>query len=363
MLTLLCGLLVLMVIAGLRDRQAPAAVQPTPDPQAVQGQAVERQAIPNPLAGINFYVDPNSNAARQAAIWRTSRPADAAKMETLAALPTARWAANADAVQYITEEITAAAAEKTVPVLVAYYLPKRDCGLYSAGGAKDEAAYRQYIDALTGAVGTREAIVVLEPDALAQQDSRRGDGRPCLSVAERDSHNRLLRYAVERFQSLPRTYVYIDAGNSRWVDDVADMAGRLEAAGVQMADGFSLNVSNFYPIEETLAYGLQLSAATGGKHFVIDTSRNGNGPYKNDKFAGLDWCNPPGRALGHYPTTDTKTEYLDAYLYIKYPGESDGADPDERKCHDGPAAGVWWPEYALGLVERWPAALRPPAVR
>jgi endoglucanase len=74
------------------------------------------------------------------------------------------------------------------------------------------------------------------------------------------------------------------------------------------------------------------------KHFVIDTSRNGNGPYGNE------WCNPPGRALGIPPTTDTGEELCDAFLWIKVPGESDGTG------NGGPRAGKFWPEYADELV-------------
>lgn len=40
--------------------------------------------------------------------------------------------------------------------------------------------------------------------------------------------------------------------------------------------------------------------------------------------------------------TATGEPALDAYLWIKRPGESDG------ECRGGPAAGQWWPEYALG---------------
>ncbi|MGW5026607.1 glycoside hydrolase family 6 protein, partial [Streptomyces albidoflavus] len=44
------------------------------------------------------------------------------------------------------------------------------------------------------------------------------------------------------------------------------------------------------------------------------------------------------------PTTRTGDPLLDAYLWIKRPGESDGS------CRGGPSAGTWWPEYALGLA-------------
>jgi endoglucanase len=36
---------------------------------------------------------------------------------------------------------------------------------------------------------------------------------------------------------------------------------------------------------------------------------------------------------------------VDAYLWVKRPGESDGA------CGNGaPKVGVWWPDYALDLA-------------
>ena len=56
----------------------------------------------------------------------------------------------------------------------------------------------------------------------------------------------------------------------------ASSEDRLQAlrSGVQGADGFALNVSNFFTTEANLAYGDALSAQVGGKHFVVDTSRN-----------------------------------------------------------------------------------------
>jgi endoglucanase len=119
------------------------------------------------------------------------------------------------------------------------------------------------------------------------------------------------------------------------------MASRLRAAGVADAQGFFLNVSNFVSNSENAGYGAQVAALTGGKHFVIDTSRNGLGP-----AADGDWCNPPGRALGLRPGDYTGVSRQDANLWIKRPGESDGS------CHGGPAAGQWWADYALGLAQR-----------
>jgi endoglucanase len=115
----------------------------------------------------------------------------------------------------------------------------------------------------------------------------------------------------------------------------------LKRANVAAADGFALNVSNFQLTANSVAYGKAVSALIGGKHFVIDTSRNGLGP-----AADGQWCNPGGRGLGTASTTVTADPAVDAYLWVKLPGESDGS------CSGAPAAGLWFPEYALGLAQR-----------
>jgi endoglucanase len=124
------------------------------------------------------------------------------------------------------------------------------------------------------------------------------------------------------------------------------MAPRLKAAGLDEADGFSLNVSNYRSTRELLAYGKKLSALVGGAHFVIDTGRNGNGSVDAPIDSEASWCNPPGRALGTPPTTDTGEPLCDAFLWIKKPGESDG------ECGGGPKAGVWWQERAIELAQK-----------
>jgi endoglucanase len=50
-------------------------------------------------------------------------------------------------------------------------------------------------------------------------------------------------------------------------------------------------------------------------------------------------------ALGTRPTAASGDPLVDAFLWIKYPGESDGT------CAGGPSAGAWWPSYALELAQ------------
>ena len=56
--------------------------------------------------------------------------------------------------------------------------------------------------------------------------------------------------------------------------------------------------------------------------FIIDTGRNG---VTNEREDCANWCNIRNAGVGHRPTTDTEdSEMIDAYLWLKTPGESDG---------------------------------------
>ena len=98
------------------------------------------------------------------------------------------------------------------------------------------------------------------------------------------------------------------------------MANRLLAAGVLSSDGFFTNVSNYNATSNETAFGAQVLNQLGnpnGLGQVIDTSRNGNG-------ANNEWCDAPGRAIGDDPTLQPGSATVDAYLWVKVPGEADG---------------------------------------
>lgn len=317
-----------------------------------------------------------------------------------------------------------ASAKHELPVLVAYNIPFRDCAQYSAGGATTVAEYEAWIDALAAGIGRRDAVVLLEPDGLGiipwytpiatsePEWCRPAEADPATAASERFA---MLNHAVDALGANPRTRVYLDGTHSAWLG-VGDVADRLHRAGVARADGFFLNVSNYRTTSDSLTYGGWISrclwfgtnAAEGGwrlgrfdycgsqyypstgytdttatdqwyldnvtnaanppggpadlTHFVVDTSRNGRGPWTPP--AGVypdpqDWCNPPGRGLGARPTTRTHDPLADAFLWVKVPGESDGqcsrgltdnggVDPEWGRVD--PAAGEWFPQQALELV-------------
>jgi endoglucanase len=227
-----------------------------------------------------------------------------------------------------------AAAQGRVPVVVPYAIPGRDCGGASQGGAPDLAAYDNWIDRFAAGLGSGEVIVVLEPDSMAQSD--------CLSDRARaDRFAALARAGRVLKAANPKARVYYDAGHSGW-NPAAQQAALLKQAGAASAassDGIFSNVSNFQTTSDEIAYDRQVLAALAGPASlgaVIDTSRNGNGAP-----ADGEWCDPAGRRIGRAPTLSTGEARIDAYLWVKLPGESDG-------CKG--SAGTFSPSYAYDLA-------------
>jgi endoglucanase len=348
----------------------------------------------------------------------------------------------------VTSTLHKANLERAVPVLVLYNIPGRDCGSYSAGGAENTADYEAWINAIAAVIGTQKAMIVLEPDALADLPSDCGYNPTQVNIpqATADRYTQI-NYAVTTLEAGAQTLVYLDAGNSHW-QAVPTMATRLVQAGVQRAQGFFTNVSNYnldsyetkYDtwVSECIAfannsaeggwrlgnysycasqyyspfgavdpnniatwgytdewYQQNLGTAEPTTHFLIDTSRNGQGPLAASIYADApfyqpaaviqtlsngSWCNPPARGLGTHPTANTGVPLLDAYVWVKTPGQSDGScdaaggarawdyvnytQPgwptdaagqalfDPLWGLDDPSAGAWFPQQALDLAQR-----------
>lgn len=286
---------------------------------------------PSPqLRSSRLYLDPDSPARRQADSWQRSRPQDAALMRKIAEQPTAVWLGewSRDVRSDVDAIVSRSSASRSIPVFVAYNIPNRDCGLHSRGGAGGANDYRRWIVELARGIRSRPSVVILEPDGIP--------GIDCLPARLRDERYVLLREAVDVLTKAGAS-VYVDAGNANW-HQPGEMANRLQSANIARAMGFALNVSNFHATSASVDYGNRLSRLIGGKHYVIDTSRNGRGARVEQ-----DWCNARNQALGRAPTTNTGLPLVDAFLWVKLPGESDGS------CNGGPRAGKWWPEYALEL--------------
>ncbi|MDP9796389.1 cellulose 1,4-beta-cellobiosidase [Catenuloplanes nepalensis] len=207
-------------------------------------------------------------------------------------------------------------------------------------------------------------------------------------------------YALAQLGALPNVYNYIDIGHHGWLGwtDNFSAAGQvfLQAAranGAEPSDvhGFAANVANYGILDEpffeatTVVGGRPVREATtwidwnnyvaeveyaqayrqhlvgigfdAGLGMIIDTSRNGwGGPDRPTRASTstdpntfvnesrLDrrihlgnWCNQAGAGLGERPKASPASG-IDAYAWIKPPGESDGASReipnDEGKGFD-----------------------------
>ncbi|MER7284096.1 glycoside hydrolase family 6 protein, partial [Dactylosporangium sp. NPDC000244] len=280
------------------------------------GWFVTGSASAGTLSG-TLYRDPDSQVVR----WVSANPNDSRMpviRDKVASQSQARWMANfnVSTVQSeVSSFVSAANAVNQVPVLTSYAIPNRDCGGASAGGAPDLNQYQQWISGYARGLGSRTVIVIMETDALALQT--------CLSSSEVQQRDQAISTAVQTLKTAnPNAKVYLDGGHSAW-NSASDQGSRLVAAGVQYADGFFTNVSNFQPLGNELSYGRSIisylqSRGINGKHQVIDTSRNGG--------AAGDWCadDNTDRRIGNYPTLNTGDANVDGYLWIKPPGEADG---------------------------------------
>ena len=413
--------------------------------------------------------------AQISALLKSGEKSNARKVSDMVRTPHAVWFTGGtpqEVKKAVRQTMRDAERENRVPVLVAYNLPYRDCSQYSAGGAADTAAYQAWIDGFSQGIGKDKAVVIVEPDGLGiipNNTTINGTAEWCKPTvtdsagntspapgANPDERYTQFNYAVDSIEkNAPQAAAYLDGTHSGWLG-VGEAAYRLTKAGVQRAQGFFLNVSNYQLTSDNIQFGTWVSdaiaapsgapswafdtngnfhfdwlpsqydpatnytkvnysadyaaTATAGiqsfmgnavatTHFLIDTSRNGQGPLSAAPYAlspygqpdnvisGLNsgsWCNPPGAGVGLRPSANTGVALLDAYFWVKVPGESDGScdiaggarawdymayNPwavtgDAQNHFDplwgmvDPAAGGWFPEQALQLAQKANPALR-----
>ncbi|MET9319599.1 glycoside hydrolase family 6 protein [Streptomyces sp. NPDC003038] len=329
---------------------------------------IDNVSLTTSTAREGFYVDPANNAAT----WVKNNLGDARAAKIKAAIADHNtvkwfgdWDADGNAATGIQTEVSnyvgAAAAQGRVPVLVAYNIPGRDCGGASSGGAGSPDLYKAWISKVAQGIAGRPAIVVLEPDAVAQASDD-----ACMKGAAEQRFD-MLWYATQHLQQQGKfVQTYLDAGNATWTlgPDLSGtqgiglkkMAYLLNRSGVSMTRGVSVNVSNFDDSVVSDDYAKRLTAQLKTDfglttRWVVDTSRNGNGGYVvpgSPSSGHVGFCNPPKRKLGVTSRAGSAggAEYQ---LWIKNPGDSDG---NSSQCPAGsPSAGTFSPQLAEALID------------
>ena len=295
----------------------------------------------NPLSGLQFFVDRQTSSAKLA--WRYPALSVIAREPGTARFGSFSFGANRvpDIRTAVVRYLTRAAFQEpgTVPMLATYRVVDGHCGHW-ADPPGDQAAYHDFIEGFAQGIGSTKAVLFLEMDSLITT--------PCLSAQGLEIRMNELNDAINILTAdCPRLVIYLDAGAADALP-APRAASLLVRAGVGKIQGFFLNSTHFDWTAKEIAYGEQISVLTGGKHFVVNTAENGQGPLipKNRAKDGNEiLCNPPGRGLGPRPTANTGYPNVDAFAWISIPGNSGG------RCVPGaPPAGRYWPAYALMLV-------------
>lgn len=309
---------------------------------ALSAPSARRGRRGNPLWGARFFVDDACGLAQQAI--SGAPPGTRRWLRLIAGQPETKrfgaWDADApgqlrrllDSVRFRSPGATLA--------MATYRLDHSGCGGRSDSSGEARAVGRWY-DALARAIGNGDVVVFVEIDALMTVHCLSGHGR---SVRAGE-----LRHAIRALKHGRHTSVYVDAAAGDGPTSAGTAVWMLRRAEISRADGFFTNGTHFNWLGAEIRWGNRLSRHLHGKHFVVNTAVNGRGPLRprNRVRDGNEvWCNPPGRGLGHRPTTRTGHRRVDAYMWIGNPGRSAGV------CNGGPVTGEFWPAYAVGLAKR-----------
>ncbi len=225
----------------------------------------------------------------------------------------------------------------------------------------------------------------------------------CQEAQQTGAYRDGVRYAVSQLSSLSNTYLYLDIAHSGWLGWPNNFDGALQVfdqvlatgqggPGYDKIHGFITNTANYTPTDEVFLPNPNLQVGNGqvlsstfyefnprfderdfatnlqsafvargctGCGMLIDTSRNGWGgaarPTAVSTSTDLNtyvnqsridrrphrggWCNQSGAGLGVRPTADTGTPGIDAFVWVKPPGESDGVSQAGVVDPDDPAKG------------------------
>jgi cellulase/cellobiase CelA1 len=234
-------------------------------------------------------------------------------------------------------------------------------------------------------------VTVIEPDSLPNLVTNLSTA-PCAEANSTGAYVQGIRYAITKLHPMSNVYMYLDIAHSGWLGwdtnfnpAVTLFTNTLDAGqggpGLTSIDGFITDTANYTPTEEPflpntsltvggrrvleatfyefnpfndeLDYATALRNAFIGRGFpntigmLIDTSRNGwGGPNRptavstsTDLNTYVDqsridrrphrggWCNQSGSGIGARPTA-APAAGIDAYVWVKPPGESDGVSSD-----------------------------------
>lgn len=279
-------------------------------------------------------------SGNSAAQWCQANPGDArmpAIRDQISSVPQALWLGLGFSRDWAASYVSSSVAAQSLPHVVLYGFPS-----LAGTPTAQVQAYRNFVDTVISAIGSAPCVVIVEPDSLIQCLGFSGSSPFRLQRAG------FLQYAVYSLASrCPNTWTYLDAGDG-FYSKSADMVPLLVDAGISLAQGFSVNISDVNLTSTCASFGAAVNSGlfqcgVSAKSVLIDVSRNGHGrPTDAYIQAHPDdwWQNTPGSMLGVRPSTAAKQ------IWVKHPGESDGPGGIVK----GIDSGVFDPRLAVALI-------------
>lgn len=193
------------------------------------------------------------------------------------------------------------------------------------------------------------------------------------------AYREVTEYALEALD-FPNVAIYIDAGHAGWLGWDGNLQPTAElyaevyrnAGSPRAVRGLVTNVSNYngYVLAQPPPYtepnpqwdeskfheaiAPYLEEEGYPANFLVDQGRSGQQPGGRQEWG--HWCNIRDSGFGTRPTTDVDSDLLDAIVWIKPGGESDGTSDEtaarfDEMCQSpsaftpAPEAGAWFQEY------------------
>ncbi|KAH7007585.1 1, 4-beta cellobiohydrolase [Ilyonectria destructans] len=349
----------------------------------------------NPYSGVNLW----ANNYYRSEVSSLAVPKLSGAMATAAAkvadVPSFQWMDSFDHISLMQDtlvDIRAAnkAGGNYAGQFVVYDLPERDCAAAASNGEysldNDGAnKYKNYINTIKTILQSYSdvrIILVIEPDSLANLVTNMNVAK-CAKA--HDAYLTLTNYAVTTL-NLPNVAMYLDAGHAGWLGWPANQgpaaqlyAGIYKDAGKPAAlRGLATNVANYnawslssapsytqgnsiYDEKSYIHAMSPLLEQNGwpGVQFITDQGRSGKQPTGQAQWG--DWCNAKGTGFGTRPSANTGDSLLDAFVWIKPGGESDGTSDTSATRYDyhcgyadalqpAPEAGTWFQAYFEQLL-------------
>jgi cellulose 1,4-beta-cellobiosidase len=263
-----------------------------------------------------------------------------------------------------------------------YYKSDKTCNYDQSGDCSQgiQEYQTQYIDQIAAVLKqfpNFPIVLIIEPDSLPNLATNQGDPH-CGNTATTNAYKIGIPYAIKTLATAcPSCTLYVDAAHGGWLgwqNNIQAFSQLIGQMNIQnYIRGFSTNVANYQPLgvqcpstqwclnnqhpgdpccydpckllsewnpanneqNYVLTVVQQFKQVMPGfsPKFIIDTGRNGVGNMRSDC---ANWCNIRGAGVGHFPTTNTTNpDVIDAYYWLKTPGESDGCTqtlPDGSQC-------------------------------